>query len=57
MPAPAPKYYIKLMDTDEEIAVMLAREKDAAIRLAAAVGASAHGVGCVTSNLASRNSH
>ncbi|ETP00156.1 hypothetical protein F441_22426 [Phytophthora nicotianae CJ01A1] len=43
------KYSIKLMDAHEEIAVILAHGKDAAIRLAAVVGASAHDVGYVTS--------
>ncbi|KAF1774377.1 hypothetical protein PC129_g7694 [Phytophthora cactorum] len=43
------KYSIKLLDAHEEIANMLAHEKDAAIRLAAAAGASAHDVGYVMS--------
>ncbi|ETK95012.1 hypothetical protein F442_22427 [Phytophthora nicotianae P10297] len=43
------KYSIKRMNAHEEIAVILAHEKDAAIRLAAAVGASAHDAGYVTS--------
>ncbi|KAG3087133.1 hypothetical protein PI125_g18756 [Phytophthora idaei] len=43
------KYSIKLLDAHEEIANMLAHEKDAAIRLAAAAGASANDVGYVMS--------
>ncbi|ETL48413.1 hypothetical protein F441_02102, partial [Phytophthora nicotianae CJ01A1] len=41
------KYSNKLMNTHEEIAVILAHEKDAANRLATTVGASTHNVGYV----------
>ncbi|KAG2760169.1 hypothetical protein Pcac1_g27827 [Phytophthora cactorum] len=44
------KYSVKVMDAYDEVAIMLAHEKDAAVRLGSAAGVSAHDVGYVISN-------
>ena len=43
------KYSLKLLEAQEDLAMMLSREKEDIICLAAAAGASAHDVGCVMS--------